>query len=31
MFDLIENIPQEGGFEVRNIVRNNNDVYVVEF
>jgi hypothetical protein len=26
-FDLIEEIPQPGGFEVRNIVRNDTDVY----
>jgi len=29
VFDLIEQIPQEGGFEVRGIVRNNIDVYQV--
>ncbi len=28
-FDLIEEIPQSGGFVVRNIVRNNSDVYKV--
>ncbi len=28
-FDLIEDIPQEGGFEVRNIPRNSTDVYRV--
>jgi hypothetical protein len=30
-FDLIEMIPQEGGFEVFNIPRNNMDVYQVSF
>jgi len=30
VFDLIEIIPQEGGFEVRGIARNNSDVYNVE-
>ncbi|MFM2387711.1 MAG: hypothetical protein RL660_2468 [Bacteroidota bacterium] len=30
MFDLIEDIPQSGGFEIRSIVRNNSDVYSVE-
>ena len=30
-FDLIESIPQAGGFEVRNILRNNSDVYQVNF
>jgi hypothetical protein len=30
VFDLVEIIPQEGGFEVRDIVRNNSDVYNVE-
>jgi len=29
MFDLIERIPQPGGFEVRAIVRNSQDVYRV--
>lgn len=29
VFDLIEIIPEEGGFEVRNIHRNNSDVYHV--
>jgi hypothetical protein len=28
-FDLIEEIPQDGGFEVRNIARNTSDVYRV--
>jgi len=27
LFDLVEEIPQAGGFEVRNIKRNNMDVY----
>jgi hypothetical protein len=31
VFDLQEIIPQEGGFEVRNIARNNSDVYQVNF
>ncbi len=31
MFDLREIIPQEGGFEALNLVRNNTDVYRVEF
>lgn len=30
-FDLIEKIPEEGGFEVRNIQRNKIDVYHVSF
>jgi hypothetical protein len=30
VFDLKEEIPQEGGFEVRGIVRNNSDVYTVD-
>jgi hypothetical protein len=30
-FDLIESIPQAGGFEVRDIPRNNTDVYQVSF
>lgn len=30
-FDLIEMIPQAGGFEVFNIPRNNMDVYQVKF
>ncbi len=30
-FDLIEMIPQDGGFEVFNIPRNNMDVYQVNF
>ena len=30
VFDLVEIIPQEGGFEVRDIARNNSDVYNVE-
>jgi len=29
VFDLIEQIPQEGGFEVKSIVRNQTDVYTV--
>lgn len=29
VFDLKEIIPQEGGFEVKNIRRNNSDVYLV--
>jgi len=29
MFDLKEEIPQEGGFEVKSILRNNSDVYTV--
>ncbi|MBL0049718.1 MAG: hypothetical protein IPP32_16670 [Bacteroidetes bacterium] len=28
-FDLIEKIPQEGGFEVKNIARNKRDVYLI--
>lgn len=31
VFDLIEMIPQEGGFEFRNIARNKTDVYYVSF
>lgn len=31
VFDLIEDIPQEGGFEFRNIARNKMDVYHVSF
>ena len=30
VFDMVEIIPEEGGFEVRDIVRNNSDVYQVE-
>ena len=30
-FDLVEQIPQAGGFEVRGITRNNSDVYQVSF
>ncbi len=30
-FDLKEIIPQDGGFEVLNIPRNNTDVYTVNF
>lgn len=30
-FDLLEVIPQAGGFEVRNIIRNSMDVYSVRF
>ncbi|MCW3070725.1 MAG: hypothetical protein JWO44_615 [Bacteroidetes bacterium] len=29
MFDLKEEIPQEGGFHVKSILRNNSDVYTV--
>lgn len=29
-FDLIEEIPQPGGFEVRSIVRNESDVYHID-
>lgn len=29
VFDLMEIIPQAGGFEVKGIVRNNSDVYTV--
>lgn len=29
-FDLVEEIPQEGGFRVRNIKRNNTDIYRVK-
>ena len=29
IFDLLEIIPEEGGFELRNIRRNNSDVYYV--
>lgn len=29
VFDLVEIIPQEGGFEARNIIRNDMDVYQV--
>src|SRR5690606_1052839 len=28
-FDLLEIIPEEGGFELRNIRRNNSDVYYI--
>jgi len=28
-FDFIEKIPQEGGFEVKNIARNKRDVYFI--
>lgn len=31
VFDLLEQIPQEGGFEARGILRNNTDVYTVSF
>ncbi len=31
VFDLIEEIPQAGGFEVRDIQRNKMDVYQVNF
>lgn len=30
IFDLIEQIPEPGGFEIRNIQRNNTDVYFIE-
>jgi hypothetical protein len=30
LFDLKEEIPQEGGFHVKSILRNNTDVYTVE-
>ena len=30
MFDLKEEIPQEGGFHVKSILRNKTDVYTVE-
>lgn len=30
-FDLIEKIPEEGGFEIRNIQRNKTDVYHLNF
>ncbi|MDF2438932.1 MAG: hypothetical protein K0Q95_3308 [Bacteroidota bacterium] len=30
MFDLKEEIPQEGGFHVKSILRNNSDVYTVD-
>jgi hypothetical protein len=30
-FDLKEIIPQEGGFEIKDIQRNNTDVYMVHF
>ena len=29
-FDLVEDIPEPGGFIVRNIKRNNSDVYLIE-
>lgn len=29
-FDFIEKIPQDGGFEVKNIARNKQDVYLVK-
>jgi hypothetical protein len=31
LFDLVEEIPQAGGFEIRNISRNKQDVYHLEF
>jgi hypothetical protein len=31
LFDLIEEIPQEGGFEAKGILRNSSDVYQVRF
>ena len=30
LFDMIENIPEPGGFVFENIVRNNSDVYLLE-
>ncbi|WP_205623516.1 hypothetical protein [Anditalea andensis] len=30
-FDLIEQIPESGGFEARNIIRNSSDIYEVTF
>lgn len=30
VFDLVEIIPQAGGFEYKNILRNNSDVYNIE-
>lgn len=30
MFDLQEIIPQEGGFNVKNILRNNSDIYRIK-
>lgn len=30
VFDLIEKIPEPGGFEVRNIIRNISDIYHLE-
>ncbi len=29
-FDLIEKIPEAGGFELRNIQRNKSDVYIID-
>jgi len=29
LFDLVEEIPQEGGFAVRGLLRNSSDVYQV--
>lgn len=31
VFDIVEIIPEPGGFEVRNIKRNEQDVYVVHY
>jgi hypothetical protein len=31
MFDIVEIIPEHGGFETRNIKRNEQDVYQVEY
>lgn len=31
LFDLVEEIPQSGGFEIRNIHRNKSDVYEISF
>ena len=30
LFDMVENIPEPGGFVFENIVRNNSDVYTLE-
>ena len=30
LFDMVENIPEPGGFVFENIVRNNSDVYLLE-
>lgn len=31
VFDLVEEIPQSGGFEIRNVLRNTTDVYRIDF